>query len=112
MVWIDLEAFWFSFPALDDVLEGRETPKHLQPSGVVVGADEGLEVFAELVVTVVMVAPDRRLLDGPVHALDLPVGPGMVRLRKPVLDPVLGVARRTQTLSNRCPMYRAVGPSR
>ena len=35
-----------------------------------------------------MVSLDRRVLDRPVHPLDLAVGPRMVGLRQPVLDPV------------------------
>ncbi len=41
-----------------------------------------------MIVAVVMEAFDGCLLDRPVHAFDLPIGPGMVRLRQAVLDPV------------------------
>lgn len=37
-----------------------------------------------------MVAPDGCILDGPVHALDLTVGPGMLWLGRAVLDVVPG----------------------
>lgn len=43
---------------------------------------------AQLRVAVVVIAFHRRLLDGAVHALDLAVGPWMVRFGQPVLDPV------------------------
>ena len=42
----------------------------------------------QLVVAFVMEALDGRLFDSAVHPLDLSVGPGVVRLREPVLDVV------------------------
>ncbi len=46
---------------------------------MIVGVDEQPEVLPELVMAVVVIAFDRRVLDGSVHPLDLTVGPGMVR---------------------------------
>ena len=43
---------------------------------------------AEPIVAVVVVSLDDRVLDRPVHALDLAVGPWMVRFGEPMLDPV------------------------
>jgi len=45
-------------------------------------------VGAQLVVAVVMKALDGRLLDGAVHPFDLAIGPWVVRLGQPVLDPI------------------------
>jgi len=42
----------------------------------------------QLIVAVVVVALDRRLLEGPVHALDLAIGPRVVWLGEPMLDVV------------------------
>ena len=42
----------------------------------------------QLIVAVVVVALDRRLLEGPVHALDLAIGPRVVWLGQPMLDVV------------------------
>ncbi len=42
----------------------------------------------ELVVGVVEVSLDGSVLDGPVHAFDLPVGPGMVGLGEAVFDSI------------------------
>lgn len=53
-----------------------------------------MEVLPELVVTVVMVAFDRRVLDRPVHALDLTVGPRMPRLCQSMLYVQLGAGER------------------
>lgn len=47
-----------------------------------------MEMGGQLGVAVVMVAFDGCLLDCPVHALDLAIGPGVLDLCKPVLDPV------------------------
>src|SRR5262252_5052378 len=45
-------------------------------------------MLPELVVSLVVVAVDSRFLDGPVHPLDLTVGPRMVGLGQAVLDTV------------------------
>ena len=50
-------------------------------------------MLAELVVAAVVIAPDGRLFQGPVHSLDLAVGPGMVGLGQPVLDAMLAAAQ-------------------
>ena len=55
--------------------------------GEVVGPEEVGQVRFELVVGVVEVAFYGGVLDGSVHALDLPVGPWVVWLGKPMLDP-------------------------
>jgi hypothetical protein len=52
--------------------------KGLQPLGKVVG----IEVFPELPVAVVVVAPDSNLLERPIYSLDLAVGPRVVGLVK------------------------------
>ena len=62
----------------------------LQTLGGVVGSDEVDEVFTQLVVVLVVEAFDRRILDRPVHPLDLTVGPGMLWLGGSVIDIVSG----------------------
>ena len=47
-------------------------------------------MLSQLVVAVVMVAPDGRLFQRAVHALDLAIRPGMLPLCEPVIDVVLG----------------------
>ncbi len=56
---------------------------------MVVGIYEELQVGLELVMGVVVIALDRGVLDGPVHALNLAIGPGVVHLCEAVLDPML-----------------------
>lgn len=50
MVWIDCESVRFIGPAFDDVLVGREAFEGFQPFRVIVGVDEGCEMFAQLIV--------------------------------------------------------------
>ena len=71
------------------MLVGREAAQGLQPTGMVVGVDEQLQVRPELVVGVVVVALDCGVLDGAVHPLDLTVGPRMVGFGQAMLDAVL-----------------------
>jgi hypothetical protein len=71
----------------------RETLEGLEPAGEVVGGDEVGEVLPELVVAVVVEAFDRRLLDRPVHALDLAVRPRVSRFRQPMLDVEVGAGK-------------------
>ena len=47
-------------------------------------------MLSKLVVAVVVEAFDGRLLDRPVHALNLPVGPRVVRFGQSMVDIVLG----------------------
>jgi len=67
---------------------GREAAESLEPFGVVVGGNEVAEVGAQLAVAVVVVTLDGGLFDGAVHALDLPVGPGMIRFGQAVVHAV------------------------
>src|SRR5215211_1057487 len=47
-------------------------------------------MLTKLLMRVVVVAVDCRLFEGAVHALDLPIGPRMVRLGELMLDTMLG----------------------
>jgi hypothetical protein len=73
-------------PEFAEVFVGREPFEGLESSGEVIGFEEVVQVRFELVVGVVEVSLDSRVLDGSVHALDLPVGPGMVGLSESVFD--------------------------
>ena len=42
---------------------------------------------AELIVTAIVIALYDRVLDRPIHTLDLSIGPWMVRFGEPVFDP-------------------------
>jgi len=83
------ESFWLGCPGFADVFVGRKALEGLEPPGEVVGCDEVAEMAAELVVTVVVVTLDGGILDGPIHALDLAVGPRVMRFGQTVLDAVV-----------------------
>ena len=71
-------------PAFADVFVGCEAFEGLEPLGEVVGRDKVDEVLAQLVVGLVVEALDGCFLDGPVHPLDLAIGPGMPEFSRPV----------------------------
>ena len=93
MVWVLSEAVWLEGPCFADSFVGCEACESLESFGEVVGVEEGREVGPELLVGAVVITPDGRFLERPVHPLDLTVGPGMVGLREAVLDPVLEADR-------------------
>lgn len=89
MVWAFSETDGFCRPCSADSFLGCEAAQGLEPLGEAVGCQERLEVLTELIVVVVVIAADGGIFQGPVHAFDLSVRPGMVRLLEPVLDSVL-----------------------
>jgi hypothetical protein len=88
MGWIEGKSVWGLRPEFADVFVGRKAFEGLEPSGEVVGLKKVVQVRFELVMGVVEVSLDGGILDGSVHAFDLPVGPGMVGLGQPMLDPM------------------------
>ena len=56
--------------------------------GKVVSCDEVIQVCLHLLMVVIVVAANCGVLDGAVHALDLAIGPGVIRLRQAVFDTV------------------------
>ena len=102
MVRIEFELFWFFGPASDDVFKRREALQRLQPSGEIVGIDKGSQVLAQLVMRAIMIPFDGGFLERPVHPLDLPIGPGMVDLGKPVLD-IVCPADTIEDVAGECP---------
>src|SRR6478672_6688423 len=90
--WIEVESIRLFRPDPADMFVGREAFEGLEALGNIVGVQEAGEVSFELVAGLVVVASDRRLLDRAVHAFDLAVSPGMVRLGQAVFDAVLAAA--------------------
>src|ERR1700722_10695830 len=84
MDWVESKSVWRFRPEFAEVFVGREPLECLEPSGKVVGSEEVGQVGFELVVGVVEVPLDGGVFDGPVHALDLSVGPGMIGFGKSV----------------------------
>lgn len=66
-------------PLLGYELEDGEPFEHLEALGEVVGVGERLQMLTQVLMALVVIAPDGGVLNGPVHALDLTVGPWMVR---------------------------------
>ena len=87
--WIVSESPRLVCPSFADVLVGSEPPQGLKALSEVVGVEEGFEVLSELLVGLVVIAPNGGFLEGAVHPLDLTVGPGMVRFGEAVLDTML-----------------------
>lgn len=89
---VEFESFWLGSPAFANVFVGCEAIQGLQPPSIVVGVDEVGKVSFELIVSIVVIALDGRFLDRAVHSFDLAIGPGMLDLSQPMLDPVLPAA--------------------
>src|SRR3546814_17865279 len=92
MDWIDSDALWLFGPELAVVCVGGEAFESLEPLGKVVGGEEVCEVCPQPVVAVVVVAANGGLFDRAVHAFDLTVGPGVVRLGEPMVDARFGAS--------------------
>ena len=88
MGWVESKSVRLNLPAFADEFVNGKSAEGLESLGEVIGGDEVAEVSSQLIVAVVVVALDGGLLDGPVHAFDLPVGPGMIRLCQPMFDAV------------------------
>ena len=86
---IEGEPSWVRGPGLADGFVGRESFEGLQPSAEVAGGDEVGQVASELVVRLVVEAPDGGVLEHASHAFDLAVGPRMARLGQAMVDVVL-----------------------
>src|SRR3546814_12566893 len=88
----DSEAFRLFGPELADVFVGGEAFESLEPLGKVVGGKDICEVRPQPVVAVVVVAANGGLFDRSVHAFDLTVGPGVLRLGEPMVDARFGAS--------------------
>ena len=88
---VDDESFRFYCPSFADELVGREPLQGVETTAEVIRGDEALKRGSELIVVVIVEALDGRVPYGAVHALDLAVGPWMLRLCQPVFD-IVGLA--------------------
>lgn len=80
-------------PSFADKLVGREAFERFQPTAEVVGGAEFRDKPCKLGVFVIVVALDGRVLDRPVHALDVAVGSGMRWLGQSMLDVEISAGR-------------------
>jgi hypothetical protein len=85
---IEPELIRFFCPPFADEFVRGETFQRFEALGEVVGCQEDAEVLTKLIVGLIVVAAHGCFFQGSVHALNLAVGPGMVRFGKPVLDAV------------------------
>jgi len=93
MEWVDGKSKGCFLPLLADELIGCEALEGFEPFGEVVGHEEGLQVFFELVVGLVEEALDSSFFESPVHTLNLPIGPGMFGFGAAVFDLILRPAQ-------------------
>lgn len=85
---VDFKLFSLFCPDAGDIFERCEPFERLEPSTVIVGIDEELEMLPQLIMAPVMVAFDGGVLDAAVHPFDLTIGPRMVGLGESMLDAV------------------------
>ncbi len=85
---VQSESLWLFCPDFADEFIGCQTLEGFEASGVVVGVHEVREVGFKLVVTVIVIALDGGFLDGPVHAFDLAIGPGMPDLGEAMFNAI------------------------
>ena len=82
------EFVWLRSLYFANLFAGRETNDCLESSREVVGCYEVCEMYPKLFVVVVVEAFDCRVFDRAAHALDLAVGPWVVRFCKAMLDTI------------------------
>jgi len=97
MGWVYGKSFWLVCPYVADGLEGREALEGFEPPPIIIGVvDEVVQVGVELPRALVMRACDGGILDRPVQAFHLAIGPGMLDLGASVLNPVFWAAQVEQ----------------
>ena len=72
----NLDTFWLFCPYAGDIFKRRELLEGLEPSTVIVGIDDELEMLPPLIMAAV-------------HPFDFTIGPGMIWLCASMLDAVL-----------------------
>lgn len=108
MVRVNPELLGLRCPLFADKFLGRQTLEGLKPATKVVGIDKVSEVLPQLHMIVIAEALDRGFLDGPVHPLDLPIGPRMFDLGQAVFDAIL-LADPTEDMLERVPVTATIG---
>lgn len=88
MDWIEGKSIRGLRTEFGEVFVGREAFEGFESSGEIVGFREVCQVRFEWMVGVLEESFHRGIFNGPVHAFELPVGPGVVWLLQPVFDSV------------------------
>ncbi len=86
MGWGENKSVRLILSAFADEFVNGKSAEGLESLGEVMDGDEVAELSLQLIVAVV--AADGGVLDCPVHAFDLSVGPGMIRFCQPMFDAV------------------------
>ena len=73
-------------PYFADIFMRRESAEGFETPGEIICSEKIGKVLAQLVMVFIVVALHCCLFERPVHALDLPVGPRVVRFGQPMFD--------------------------
>ena len=89
MEWVDCQSEWCFLPLLVDELVRCKAFECLETFAEVISHEEGLHVLFEFLMGLVVEAFDGCFFESPVHALDLPIGPWVLRFGSAMLNGVL-----------------------
>ena len=98
MVWIDDKTIGLCWPALTHLFIGGEALQGFESLGKVISHEKIVEMFFELPVVLVVGCVHCGLFERAIRPLFLPVGPGMIRLRKAVFNTIV-MAHTTKDMS-------------
>ena len=86
MVRIHGKAFWLFLPAFADVFIRCESFERFESLGEVIGHQESIQVFFQVLVGLVVILFHRGVFERAVHAFYLAIRPRMVDFGEPVVD--------------------------
>ena len=89
MVRVPDKALWFFLPALTDVLIGGQAFQGLEALGEVIGHQESLQVFLQVLMGLVVILFHCGVFECAVHAFYLAICPGMVGFGQPMVEALL-----------------------
>ena len=88
MAWVDGKAFRFFLPALADVLIRRKSLERFESLCEIIGHQKGIQMLFQVVMGVVVILFYSSLFERTVHPFHLAIGPGMVGLSQPMVNPM------------------------
>ena len=89
MVRIQGKAFWLFLPASADVLIRCESFERFESLGEVIGQQECIQVFFQVLVGLVGIFFHRGVCERAVHAFHLAIRPGLVGVGQPMVEAIL-----------------------
>jgi hypothetical protein len=101
---IESESVGLFCPELADEFVWREAFEGLEPPSEIVCDDEIRQMSPQFSMRFVEVSFNGRVLDGAVHALDLPIRPWMLGFRQPMIDVVAGAGEFKSVRAERPPL--------